>query len=236
MTAQEPVPESVHVRIARALTAEFGNSLWQANEPLPSETELARYFKVTRRTLRKALAIVEAEGLITKNQGRNSLYRGRSIALSHDTIVDLPTAAREAGFRLTTKLLRMGETRAGLAEARALGVRLGETVGEICRLRLLDGRPVVQQRSVIPGNLLAGMRPADLERNSLYQELQRRHDIDGLTIGREQLIQSSATTEEAAFAGVAAGHPVVRVLRLVLADGKPVEYSNSILIGEYFRF
>ncbi|WP_144379424.1 GntR family transcriptional regulator [Mesorhizobium amorphae] len=55
MTAQEPV----HVRIARALATEFGNSLWQANEPLPSETELARYFKVTRRTLRKALSIVE---------------------------------------------------------------------------------------------------------------------------------------------------------------------------------
>ncbi|HEV2503298.1 MAG TPA: GntR family transcriptional regulator [Mesorhizobium sp.] len=232
MTAQEPV----HVRIARALATEFGNSLWQANEPLPSETELARYFKVTRRTLRKALSIVEAEGLITKNQGRHSLYRGRSIALSHDTIVDLPTAAREAGFRLTTKLLRLGEARAGLAEARALSVKLGETVGEICRLRLLDGRPVVQQRSVIPQNLLAGIRPADLERSSLYRELLRLHGIDGLVIGREQFVQSSATVEEAGFAGIEAGHPVVRVLRLVLADGKPVEYSNSILIGDYFRF
>ena len=94
----------------------------------------------------------------------------------------------------------------------------------------------MQQRSVIPQNLLLGIRPADLERSSLYRELQHLHGIDGLVIGREQFIQSSATAEEAAFAGIEAGHPVVRVLRLVLADGKPVEYSNSILIGGYFRF
>jgi DNA-binding GntR family transcriptional regulator len=223
-------------RIAQAMASELTNSLWRSSDPLPSEAELASYFNVTRRTVRKALSAIERQGLIAKGRGRRTLYRGRMIDWSHDMLVDLPTAARRAGFRPSTRLLRVGEMAAGLSEARALGLPLGEAVGEICRLRLLDGKPVVQQRSVLPSEIAARIPSNELERHSLYELLRRHCGIGELFIADEHFAPSQATTEEARFASIEDARPVVRVTRIVRETGRPVEYSNSILLGPYFRF
>lgn len=223
-------------RIAGAMTAELTNSLWRTGDPLPSETELASHFNVTRRTVRKALALIEKQGLIVKGRGRRTLYRGRVIDWSHDMVVDFPTAARRAGFSLSTRVLRIGEIGAGLGEARALGVPLGEPLGEICRLRLLDGEPVVQQRSVLPLDIANRIPSVDLERRSLYESIRRRSGVGDLFITDEHFAPSHATAEEARLSAIEQGRPVVRVTRVVAEAAGAVEYSNAILLGPYFRF
>lgn len=223
-------------RIAETITAELTNSLWRTGDPLPSETDLASYFNVTRRTVRKALALIERQGLIVKGRGRRTLYRGKLIDWSHDMVVDFPTAARRAGFRQSTRVLRIGEIGAGLGEARALGVPLGEPLGEICRLRLLDGKPVVQQRSVLPLDIAIQIPAVELERRSLYELIRRRSGVGDLFIADEHFAPSHATEEEARLSGIEEGRPVVRVTRVVGETGRAVEYSNSILLGPYFRF
>ncbi len=226
----------VYDRIAEAITAELTNSLWRTGDPLPSETELASYFSVTRRTVRKALASIERQGLIVKGRGRRTLFRGRVIDWSHDMVVDFPTAARRAGFRLSTRVLRIGEICAGLGEARALAVPLGEPLGEICRLRMLDGEPVVQQRSVLPLEIARRIPGVELERRSLYELMRRRSGVADLFIADEHFAPSHATEEEARLSGIEEGRAVVRVTRVVGETKRAVEYSNSILLGPYFRF
>lgn len=223
-------------RIAEAMTRELTSSLWRSGDPLPSETELASYFNVTRRTVRKALSAIEKQGLIAKGRGRRTLYRGRAIDWSHDMVIDLPTAARRAGFRPSTRVLRVGEIAAGLSEARALALPLGTPVGEICRLRLLDGKPVVQQRSVLPLEIVARIPKRELERGSLYELIRRHCGIGELFIADEHFAPSHATADEALFAIIEEVRPVVRVTRIVSETGRAVEYSNSILLGPYFRF
>jgi DNA-binding GntR family transcriptional regulator len=223
-------------RIAQAMTTELTSSLWRSGDALPSETELAAYFNVTRRTVRKALSAIEKQGLIAKGRGRRTLYRGRAIDWSHDMVVDLPTAARRAGFRPSTRVLRVGGIAAGLSEARALGLPLGEPVGEICRLRLLDGKPVVQQRSVLPIEMAARIPSSELERHSLYELIRRHCGVGALFIADEHFAPSHATAEEARFSNIEEARPVVRVTRIVHGGQQAVEYSNSILLGPYFRF
>lgn len=223
-------------RIAQAMAAELTSSLWRSGDALPSEAELAAHFKVTRRTVRKALSAVERQGLITKGRGRRTLYRGKVIDWSHDMVVDLPSAARRAGFRPSTRLLRVSEIAAGLTEARALAVPLGAPLGQICRLRLLDGKPVVQQRSVLPIEIAARIPRRELERRSLYELIRENCGVSELFIADEHFAPSHATADEARFANVEEGRPVVRVTRVVGEAQRVVEYSNSILLGPYFRF
>ncbi|BCH29723.1 GntR family transcriptional regulator [Mesorhizobium sp. L-8-10] len=223
-------------RIARAIAAELTNSLWRSGDPLPSEIELASHFDVTRRTVRKALALIEKQGLIVKGRGRRTLYRGRVIDWPHDMVVDLPTAARRAGFRLSTRVLRIGEIGAGIGEAHALGVPLGEPLGEICRLRLFDGKAVVQQRSMLPLDIALQIPSVELERRSLYELIRRRSGAGDLFIADEHFAPSHATEQEARLSGIEEGRPVVRVTRVVGETGRAVEYSNAILLAPYFRF
>lgn len=223
-------------RVAQAMAAELTNSLWRTGDPLPTETELARYFNVARRTVRKALSIIEKQGLITKRRGRRTLYRGKVIDWSRDMVVDLPTAARRAGFKPSTRVLRVAEIAAGLSEARALAVPLGRPVGEICRLRLLDGKPVVQQRSILPVEMVTQIPLGDLEWHSLYELIRCRCGAGDLFIVDEHFAPSCATPAEAGLSGIEEGRSVVRVTRIVAESRRRIEYSNSILLGPYFRF
>jgi len=55
--------------IAADLAALIEGGRWQPGDRLPSETELARQFKVSRPTLRKALTALASEGLVESVQG-----------------------------------------------------------------------------------------------------------------------------------------------------------------------
>lgn len=223
-------------RIAEAITAELTNSLWRVGDELPSELELAAHFDVARRTIRKALTIIEKSGLIAKGKGRRTRYRGRTIDWSHDMVTGLPAAARRAGLRVSTRVLRLAEVRSGLSDARALGRPLGSPVAELWRLRLLDGKPMVQQRSVLPSDILARIAPGDLTRHSLYDLLRGVGDVGALFVAEEHFSPAQASAEEAGFGIVEEGRPVLRVTRIVADAARPVEYSNSILLGPAFRF
>ncbi|RWI72188.1 GntR family transcriptional regulator [Mesorhizobium sp.] len=222
-------------RIADMISRDLTGILWRGGDRLPSEVELARHFNVSRRTMRRALAMLEHQGVIEKNRGRHTIYRGRAIDWSHDSVVDFPTAARRAGFRPSTKVLRVREAAAGINEARALGIRLGAPVAEICRLRLLDGTAVAQQRSILPDDIAAGIRASDLEQSSLYDLIRRRGNVGNLFVAAENLSPARATRDEAEFLAVAAGDAVVRIVRIVRDAKRALEFSDSLLLGSQFR-
>lgn len=223
-------------RVAQSLAAELSTDLWRAGDELPSEMDLAAYFNVARRTIRKALAVIERDGLIAKGKGRRTRFRGKAIDWSHDMAMGLPAAAQRAGLKLSTRILKTGEVPAGLSEARALAVPLGVPVSELWRLRLLDGKPMVQQRSVLPVEVMASIATGDLVRRSLYDLVRNAGDGSELYVAEEHFSPSQATATEASFAIVEASRPVMRVTRIVSGAKGPVEFSNSILLGPAFRF
>ena len=223
-------------RITHAIATELANGLWRAGDGLPSEAELAGYFDVSRRTVRKALAALERKGLVAKGQGRRTHYCGRVIARTDGALLDFPTAARQVGFKPSTRLLRAEERQAGLTDARALRLRPGDPVFEVCRLRLLDGKIVVYQRSVLPMNIAARIPVRDLQRQSLYELIRQHACVQDLAIAAEHLLPSQVTGEEARHVSSKAGQDVVRLIRVVGEGSQMVEYSNSILLGPHFSF
>jgi GntR family transcriptional regulator len=213
------------------MTAELASGLWRAGDDLPAEAELAIHYKVGRRTVRKALAVLERQGLVVKNQGRRTLFRGRSISRLRDTVEDFPTAARRAGFVPSTRMVRSAQISAGLSEARALSVPLGAPVLEIWRLRLLDGRIAVCQRSVLPEEIASRIPLSQLERGSLYAALRGHAHVGELFVAAEQLTTSQASELEARYARIEPGRSVVRMIRVVAdAPHRMVEYSNVIFL------
>ncbi|MEP1113403.1 MAG: UTRA domain-containing protein, partial [Nitratireductor sp.] len=149
---------------------------------------------------------------------------------------DFPTAARQVGMTPATRVLGVAGRRSGLAESRALALPVGTTVTEIERLRLLDGRAVVRQSSVLP-QWVADTLPVDrLMRDSLY-DLIRRATGSTLRIGTQHYSAVAASPGQAADLGLEPGACLLRLCRLVVdAEDRPVEYSDSLVRDGYFRF
>jgi DNA-binding FadR family transcriptional regulator len=104
---------------------------------LPSERDLARRFKVNRNTLRKALATLEAEGLIWRHIGRGTFVGARparsGLEVEQLTRSASPMEIVEARMTVEPQLARLAAARASLEEIEEmqLCVRRGASAEDI---------------------------------------------------------------------------------------------------------
>jgi len=66
-----------YVAIYNILYSDIVNGVYEDGSRLPSETALAKRYKVSRNTIRLALAILNEDGLIQKSQGRGTIVTNR---------------------------------------------------------------------------------------------------------------------------------------------------------------
>lgn len=62
--------------VADSLRLEIENGLYNSKQLLPTEQLLCQRFQISRQTVRRALSLLEDEGLITRRQGSGSHLRG----------------------------------------------------------------------------------------------------------------------------------------------------------------
>ena len=64
-------------QVAADLRAKIEHGDYPPGQQLPPENELATHYRIARRTVRQALALVEAAGLVQRQQGRGTFVRGQ---------------------------------------------------------------------------------------------------------------------------------------------------------------
>lgn len=216
-------------RVADGLASELARGLWQEGDALPPEIELARSFGVGRRTLRRALAFVERDGLIAKSQGRRSIVRGTLVEAGGPSPAGFLQAARAARRSQVTRLLRREERPATLSEARALGLAVGAPVTAVCRLRLLGGRPAVRQLSVLPAEVARRLPLERLGQHSLY-EMMREAFATAIEVSQERISLATLDAHEAQDLALAPGAPAILVRRLMRTrDRRALEFSLALI-------
>lgn len=129
---------------------------FRRDEPLPSERLLAEQYGVHRHTLRRAMAELEAEGLVSVQQGRGTFIEGEVLAYRIGRRVRFTENALRAGFEPEATLLGHGFARATAEQAECLGLRTGARLVVLNTLRRAGGRPVSYATHYFPFALLSG--------------------------------------------------------------------------------
>ncbi|MEU8551840.1 GntR family transcriptional regulator [Streptomyces roseoverticillatus] len=102
---------------------------WRAGEQLPAETELASLYRASRPTLRSALDLLQAEGLVEKFHGRGNFVRrpgDRTVYDSARHTSDRPPAPCSA-LRVSVEVRRV---KASAGVASLLQIRAGSPLTE----------------------------------------------------------------------------------------------------------
>ena len=195
-------------------------------ERLPSDADLCREFGVSRMTARNAMQRLADDGLIQRIPGVGSFkveppshrYADRLMAFSHEM--------RRLGRSSRSRLLGRAIRPASEDEGRALGIRPGEPVVAVRRVRLADGRPLALEAAVLIRATADAVLAADHEAGSLHEALAGM----GLQLrrGRATITAEAANPEDAGLLDVATGDPLL-VERRVINDvhGRPVETTES---------
>src|SRR3954468_7709695 len=108
-------------RIADELRDEILTGAHPVGSQLPSEAELAGRFGAARGTVRQAVAVLVAEGLVGSRQGARRIVLGKARSQSFAELHSFAQWARANGSRYGGQVIAQKRGAAGPAEAARLG-------------------------------------------------------------------------------------------------------------------
>ena len=154
-------------------------------EMLPSEAELGAAYGASQGTARRALGLLEAQGVLERRQGR-----GTFVARSTEerALFHFFRLRDRSGAAVVPVLVRQ-EVRRRPARPDEAALGDGE-VWEVERLRSIGGRIAAHERVFLPASRFAGLDAMDLP-NALYPFYQRRFGVTVLSAA-EQVIPAAA--------------------------------------------
>lgn len=210
---------------------------WRAGETIPTESELARDAGIAVGTVRKAVDLLVAEGVLDRVQGRGTFVRRPSLDRSLFRF-----------FRLTD-----GDGRQAIPRARILGRTLAPCPPEAAQaLEFAEGAPALRlDRLRLDGEtpLLVEEIWLDPERfapladlalgafGDLLYPLYERLCGAVVAMADETLTASAATPVQAKCLGLTAGAPVMVIERTARGyDRHPIEWRRSHGAADRFRY
>jgi GntR family transcriptional regulator len=222
-----PLYRKVADGLAQAMTR---HSLSDATH-LPGERQLSETLGISRATLRKAMAELVATGLLVRRHGaRTEVSRRLEKTLS--TLAGFSDELLARGVQPGQRWLSRRIVAPTPSEAMALGLTGAEAVVRLERVRLADGTPIALERAVVPAALLPS---AELVETSLYATLA---GLGAAPVRGIQRIRAGVMSRiEAELLQRRPGDPILIVeRRCFLADGRPVEFTETRYDGESYDF
>ncbi|MEW9529072.1 GntR family transcriptional regulator [Microbispora sp. NPDC049125] len=236
------MPETLYRQVAAALRTQITSGTLRPGAQLPSEPELEKTYRVSRNTVRLALASLANEGLVEARQGRGTFVRERTpftvLASAEEGAADqsdrdafnaaVITAGRnpdQSGFRM--------EVRTASSEV-AARLQLDEGALVVVRslLRMIDGRPWSVQESFYPMDIALGtalMSPADIPSGTISEMARHGHSQVGY---RDEILSRMPTQTEAAQLGLGVGVPVLEMFRTAYSADRPIRLTINVYAGD----
>jgi GntR family transcriptional regulator len=221
--------QPAHARIAHWLEDLVVSGELAPGDKLPPEVEIATSLGVSRMTLRQALGAVEAKGLIDRRRGRfgGSFVAAPRFELDHASLPGFTEQMLRIDVEPGAEVLKATTGRPDTAVSRALGLRRGDPVHEIQRVRTANGEPIVLEEAYLPAQLFPGLLSKDLH-GSLYAVM--RDYGSAPSTADERIEAIPATVEQSEILGVAPASPLLLIVRTSFgANGVAVEYSRDYL-------
>jgi len=193
---------------------------------LPSEAALCEQFGVARGTARQALAELRGEGLIGGGRGAPPVVRTDVLAQPLETLLSFTSWAERTGRQPGQQTIEIARRGASRCAADALGLDEGEPVVDILRLRLLDGRPVMIERTSFVESVGRLLFDFDPDSGSIFAYL-TDNGID-LSMARHTFDAIAASADDAELLCIPAGSALLRERRRTTSRAaEPIEFSDD---------
>jgi GntR family transcriptional regulator len=216
--------QEIATDLRRRITGgEFG-----AGRILPSEAELGTSYEASRVTVRRALDLLRAEGLVDSRQGFGWFVAADRVSQVLDGLATIEAQLDDSGRTSERQIVEFRFTDAPAHVAAVLGSR----VLEVRRVNLADGHPFARVTVWCREDLGAELSHSDVERASFGDLLSV--DLAGAT---QRIGAATVSDADAALLDVPAGSPVLVVSRTTTStEGEPVLVSEHVSPGHLTEF
>jgi GntR family transcriptional regulator len=235
-------------RIADDLREQILSGRLASGERMPSEHDLAQQYSTSRPTVRRAIAVLRSEGLITTGQDSGTFVRAKpNVRLCvtgtnyrrHRTlgVPGFNAQVLEQGQSPRQDITEVAQAAAPPDVASKLDLDEGSEVIVRRRIFLADNMPVALTDSYYPMDMAAGTAIAQPERvpGGVHALIEDQNGPIRRRIARSEddVTARMPTPEEARELRLPQGVPVFRVLRTVYdADDRPVEVQDTVAAAD----
>lgn len=226
----------LYLQLKNKIKKEIRTGTLKPGDKLPSEMQMQKEYGMSRVTVRNAMSELEVEGYIIKVQGKGSFVAQSDMLRLPIGVTSFTEDARMQGVDFKSEVLSAGLTNEVFEMDREFfGLREGEQIMCIKRLRCADGVPVVIEENHLPARLKK-LENEDLT-GSLYDILMNKYHMIPSNKGRRSVRIIFATEEIAKWLQLSLGTPVIESELCVYdMNGDPVHTVRDIVRGDNDRF
>lgn len=206
---------------------------------LPGELALAAQFEVARITIRKALEMLVADGLVSRRPGLGTwpiraVAQATRKASQHAHLSGLMENIVNMGLRTSVQVIDSDRIAAPQAVAEPLEISLGAPVHKSVRVRSTDAGPLSHITTYVPESVATFTR-ADLERQPLLVLLEAAGVEFG--VATQTISARLADTQVSRHLDVAVGSALLAVVRLVRdVNDRPVQLLHGLYRPDRYQY
>lgn len=210
---------------------------YRAGDLLPSERELSERYGLSRTTVRLALSELEQLGLVVRRHGRGTFVSDRSTNRANlMQMYSFTEQMRSLGRVPETTILEFSEITADANLADRMGVRQGDRLFKLKRLRSADGTPMMVEVSYLPVRKFLTLKRNVLDSMPLYDIVEKVYH-EKIRVAEEEFYASVARPADAHLLDIAESAPVLDLERVTYnADNEVIEYTLSVARADQFKY
>ena len=222
----------LYKQLTRKLRDDIALGVYPVHSRIPTEQELCRIYQVSRVTVRKALAELNQEGLLRRQQGKGTFVSVPRLCKDLKDVTSFNDSCRMMNCTPSTRVIHAQLAYATQKDRRDLLCQ-EEQVVETLRLRMADGTPVMLEQNHFPlkydflleadltGSLYAILREQGLEAEQAVHEISLTY----------------ATAAQARYLGVNEGDALLNLNEIIYDQyGRPLHTSKQLIRGDRFTF
>ena len=202
-----------------------------------SDIALSNEFNVSTVVIRQAVSKLVEEGLLVRQRGKGTFVTRKEPL--HGGLSALESFFDEwqlQGRRVRVELLDNRSVAASITVAAGLGVRTGEMVAYLRRLRFADELPVAVDYRWMPMDVVEGVGEQDFLQEAIWRVLRRYKNVD-VAESRITIKAAAATAEVARYLEIGVGEPVLdHEVQVVDARGRVVILGSTLYHSERFVY
>lgn len=234
VTLRRDTMESLYAQLAGSLERDIAAGKYAAFDRLPSEQALMEQHRVSRVTVRQAIALLHSKGLIEVKQGKGTFVTGSLVRHALDNLTGFYDALIAQGLRPSTQLL---DFRVATTSDRASTPLEGDSRRSVAMRRLyrVHNRAFAVVEAVIVVGTMRVSRE-QMETHTIYQLL--RDVVGEQVVTADIAIRARAVGKRiGALLKLAPGRPVLVMERASIGRAaRAVEHSRFYIVPETYEF
>ncbi len=199
---------------------------------LPSEAELCKAFDVSRSTVRQAIGMLEAEGLVVRKQGRGTFVAEPKMRRKTDTVYSFTSEISAMGLTPSSTIIDFEVMEPTPEVVRVLELSNPKTpVYRFTRIRNVNGEPLILETSYYPQYIYPKLTRELLQTHSFYSLLYEVGIVPYSAMDTYEAV--SLSESEAKLLGCKAGDCAFSAQRRTRTEaGMVYEVTNSLIRGD----